>query len=74
MVKELISYKGILQLCYELNTMTIDYINSVINFRINCEEIDVEKYLSLGKKYGLNTQVEKHDDYYIVVLNFYDYI
>lgn len=73
MVKELISNQDRLKLCDELNTMTIDYANSVIGYHIYCKKCDVDKYLALGKKYNLNCHTEQKDDFYIVILDFYDY-
>ena len=74
MVKKLISDEDRLKLCDELNAMTIDYSNSVIGYRIYCKKCDVDKYLELGNKYGLNCDyAEQKDDFYIVILDFYNY-
>ena len=74
MVKKLISDEDRLKLCDELNAMTINYSNSVIGYRIYCKKCDVDKYLALGNKYGLNCDyAEQKDDFYIVILDFYNY-
>ena len=74
MIQKIISDKDRLKLCDELNTMTIDYADSVIGYHIYCKKCDVDKYLALGNKYGVICSSEQHNDIWIVSFDFYKII